>query len=118
MSEQRERIPGEPKGNPTIEIDEYDVYIYESERSNIVPDIYVVEKPGEPGEPYMRMWPAHGVGAVLRIDGRIEHRYGPDDDPDQPTTCCSWDHGAELPDDVADVMLDISDAPTVNKTDE
>lgn len=109
-------VPGEPKGEPTITHGQFEVYAFDADASAVVPDIHIVDKPDTPGEPYIRQWIAVGYGPFLAYRGLAEHKYGPDDDPEDPSDCCSWDPEGDIPDAVERLFHRVSDAPMVIPT--
>lgn len=107
-----ENIPGEPHGDPTMHVKGYDVYAFDSDDSEVVPDVYVAKYAETEADPYLRLWIAHGVGPFLRYDGMAQHEYGPEE-PGDPADCCSWDGESDPPSDVSTILARVSDAPVV-----
>jgi hypothetical protein len=78
--------PREPRGEPSGENDEFIVWAFEAERSETVPDTFVVLKDPEPLD--FRMWMFTGEGEKARFSMRSSHRYGPEEETPPDEECC------------------------------
>jgi hypothetical protein len=108
--------PREPQGEPNVRTDDYHIWTFESDRSAVVPDTYVVARDPSPLD--FRMWIFSGEGETARFVVRSSHRYGPDagDDRDEGECCEVLIDGASLtedhcPQDVVDLVTDIVEKP-------
>ena len=79
--------PREPEGPPDGTNEEFSVWMFDSETSETVPDIYVVARNPEPLD--FRMWVFVGKGEKARLTMRASHKYGPDEEvPGGREDCC------------------------------
>lgn len=111
-------IFGHPKGNPHIEMQGYEVYTFESDASDIVPDVFVVEYPDDPAEPYSRLWVAFGQGPFAVLHHYEQHLWAPDAPVgnEEPSCCSSLEESFtidDVPTAVHDIILEVTDAPVM-----
>lgn len=79
--------PRAPEGPPDGTNEEFSVWLFDSETSRNVPDVYVVDQNPDPLD--FRMWVFVGKGEMARFTMRASHRYGPDEDvPGGRSDCC------------------------------
>lgn len=69
--------PREPRGEPHRSTDQFDIWAFDAEASETVPDIYVVARDPEPLD--FRMWVFAGKGDQSYFIMRASHRYGEDE---------------------------------------
>jgi len=82
-----EPAPREPEGEPDGVNEAFRVWMFDSEHSDTVPDIYVVDQNPEPLD--FRMWVFVGEGQLARFVMRASHKYGPDEEvPGGREDCC------------------------------
>jgi len=70
--------PREPRGDPDEVTEEFRVWLFDAEESEVVPDVYVVDGRPEPLD--FRMWVFVGHGTDARFVMRASHKYGPDEE--------------------------------------
>lgn len=119
----REDVPGEPHADPTLTVDGYDVYVYESETGILPESVYV--RDAYPDEYASEMWVFSDGGPIMVGTAYVRHRYGegrqPPADPDERRPCCLMrdpDHGLrseDFPQDVLDVVQQVTDAPVATR---
>lgn len=79
--------PREPRGEPDVRTDEFDVWQFETDASATVEDTYVVDRNPHPLD--FRMWVFQGRGDVARFVMRASHKYGRNEVvPDMADDCC------------------------------
>lgn len=79
--------PREPRGDPHRSTELFDIWVFEAEGSDTVPDIYLVAKDPEPLD--FRMWVFAGHGPNSHFIMRASHRYAEDEaSPDGTDDCC------------------------------
>lgn len=79
--------PREPEGQPDERTDEFDVWMFEADESETVPDTYVVDRNPFPLD--FRMWVFVGRGELARFVMRASHKYGEDEVvPSGREDCC------------------------------
>lgn len=82
-----EPAPRAPDGPPDERTDSFDVWFFDADESETVPDTYVVARDPFPLD--FRMWVFVGHGSVARFVMRASHKYGPDDVvPGGRDDCC------------------------------
>lgn len=113
-----EQIEYEPHGEPTAEVEDHEVYVYDS--GGIVPDVLITTVEGDE---QFRLWGFQGEGPMLVLMIHTEHRHPPDY-PDG--TCQKWtvmnDEWPNLadaepaPQVVRDIAIEVSDAPLLDRS--
>lgn len=79
--------PREPKGQPDAENELFRVWLFDSEHSETVPDIYMVAQDPDPLD--FRMWVFVGREDKSYFTMRASHKYGPDVTADEGhEDCC------------------------------
>lgn len=69
--------PREPKGEPHRRTDDFDIWLFDAEASETIPDTYVVARDPEPLD--FRMWVFAGKDDRCYFIMRASHRYGEDE---------------------------------------
>ena len=79
--------PREPQGEPHRSTERFDIWAFDAEASETIPDIYIVAKDPEPLD--FRMWVFAGNGPRSHFIMRASHKYGEDETPpDGDDDCC------------------------------
>lgn len=114
------KIEYEPHDEPDFEEDDYRVHVYPND-DTVVPDIIIWTR--EDDEKF-RLWGYQGHNGLLVQVLQTVHRHAPDyadgdcekwsiyqDDPFPPL-----EEAPATPQDVADIAIDVSDAPVADKS--
>lgn len=117
--------PRQPRGKPDETFEDYEVWQFDAEMSETVPDTYVVSRQPDPLD--FRMWVFAGRGQEAHFVMRSSHKYADDEVTPEQDDCCevlledqslTADH---CPDDVRQLVAELTDAPVVvpeSETDE
>lgn len=110
--------PREPRGDPHRSTELFDIWAFDAESSDTVPDIYIVAKDPEPLD--FRMWVFAGNGPNSHFIMRASHKYGEDETaPDGRDDCCEvLMDGKSLrprhcPDEIEELVTELTGAPVV-----
>lgn len=110
--------PREPEGPPDTVTDEFEVWQFDAEASETVPDSYVVDRNPDPLD--FRMWVFVGHGERSEFVMRASHRYSEADAVGgAPDDCCEvlFDgdslRGYHCPAEVESLVERLTDAPVL-----
>lgn len=78
--------PREPQGDPIHSTEQFDIWAFDAEASETVPDVFVVARDPSPLD--FRMWVFAGQGSDIHFIMRASHRYGEDDPVPENEDCC------------------------------
>lgn len=85
--EPEDPAPREPRGEPHRQTEALDIWLFDAEASDTVPDIYLVARDPDPLD--FRMWVFAGQGEKSHFIMRASHRYGEEEAvPDGREDCC------------------------------
>lgn len=115
-----EKIEYEPDDEPILRHRDYRVYAYEN-ADEIVPDVIVTHREGDE---HFRLWGYQGHRGIAVLCIHTDHKHPPDY-PDEG--CSKWSiYGGDpfpsiaeappTPDEVMELVADVSDAPVIDKS--
>ena len=78
--------PREPEGDPTQVTDQFEIWAFEAEASETIPDVFVVARDPSPLD--FRMWVFAGNGPESHFIMRASHRYGAEQPVPDDEVCC------------------------------
>lgn len=110
--------PRQPEGEPHRSTENFDIWVFDAEGSDTVPDIYLVATDPEPLD--FRMWVFAGLGSNSHFIMRASHRYGEDESPPEGRDdCCEvlMDgqslRPAHCPEAAEEIVTELADADIV-----